>query len=47
MTAAIRLEELVKEYAGPPPVRALNGVDLEVREGEVFGEQPVSRVRAR
>ena len=37
MTAAIRLEELVKEYAGPPPVRALNGVDLEVREGEVFG----------
>ena len=37
MTAAIRLEGLVKEYAGPPRVRALVGVDLEVREGEVFG----------
>jgi ABC-2 type transport system ATP-binding protein len=37
MTAAIRLEGLVKEYAGPPRVRALAGVDLEVREGEVFG----------
>ncbi|HJP55526.1 MAG TPA: ATP-binding cassette domain-containing protein [Gemmatimonadales bacterium] len=37
MTAAIRLEGLVKEYAGPPPVRALGGVDLEVERGEVFG----------
>jgi ABC-2 type transport system ATP-binding protein len=37
MTAAIRLDGLVKEYAGPPAVRALDGVDLEVRAGEVFG----------
>ncbi|MFA9432377.1 ABC transporter ATP-binding protein [Egicoccus sp. AB-alg2] len=40
---AIRVEGLVKDYAsGPPwrrtpPVRALAGVDLEVRRGEVFG----------
>jgi ABC-2 type transport system ATP-binding protein len=37
MTAAIQLDGLVKEYAGPPAVRALDGVDLEVRAGEVFG----------
>lgn len=37
MTEAIRLEGLVKEYAGPPRVRALAGVDLAVRDGEVFG----------
>ncbi|GGI07672.1 ABC transporter ATP-binding protein [Egicoccus halophilus] len=41
---AIRAERLVKDYAGsgPPwkrtaPFRALQGVDLEVRRGEVFG----------
>jgi AcrR family transcriptional regulator len=38
----IRTEGLVKDYAtGPPwrrgPVRALAGIDLEVRRGEVFG----------
>lgn len=37
MTAAIRLEGLVKDYSGPPPVRAVAGVDLEVARGEVFG----------
>jgi len=37
MTEAIRLEGLVKEYAGPPRVQALVGVNLAVREGEVFG----------
>jgi ABC-2 type transport system ATP-binding protein len=37
MTEAIRLEGLVKEYPGPPRVTALAGVDLAVREGEVFG----------
>ncbi len=37
MTDAIHLEALVKEYSGPPAVRALSGVDLEVHEGEVFG----------
>ena len=34
MTAAIALEGLVKDYDG---TRALDGVDLEVRPGEVFG----------
>jgi ABC-2 type transport system ATP-binding protein len=37
VTAAIRLEELVKEYAGPPAVHAVDGVNLEVAHGEVFG----------
>ena len=34
MTAAIRLEGLVKDYAGPPAVRAVDGIDLAVSEGE-------------
>ncbi len=34
---AIRLEDLVKVYQGDPPVRAVDGIDLEVRQGEVFG----------
>jgi ABC-2 type transport system ATP-binding protein len=33
-TAAIAIEGLVKDYG---KVRALDGVDLEVREGEIFG----------
>ncbi|MEP6571378.1 MAG: ABC transporter ATP-binding protein [Gemmatimonadota bacterium] len=35
--AAIRIEGLVKNYEGPPPVQAVAGVDLEVRTGEIFG----------
>ncbi len=34
---AIDVAGLVKEYAGPPPVRAVNGIDLSVAQGEVFG----------
>ncbi|MGA0830403.1 MAG: ATP-binding cassette domain-containing protein, partial [Nitriliruptoraceae bacterium] len=34
MTTAITLDGLVKDYDG---TRALDGVDLEVRPGEVFG----------
>ncbi len=37
MSPAIRLDRLEKEYRGPPPVKAVRGVDLEVRRGEVFG----------
>jgi ABC-2 type transport system ATP-binding protein len=33
-TAAIAIDGLVKDYG---KVRALDGVDLEVREGEIFG----------
>jgi len=36
-TAAIRVEGLVKAYGGPYGIRALDGVDLEVRRGEIFG----------
>jgi ABC-type multidrug transport system ATPase subunit len=35
--AAIAIEGLVKVYSGPPPVRAVDGIDLEVHEGETFG----------
>jgi len=35
--AAIEIEGLVKVYAGPPPVRAVDGIDLVVEEGETFG----------
>ena len=37
MTPAIRCTELVKEYHTHKKVRALDFVDLEVEEGEVFG----------
>src|SRR5215831_11282892 len=37
MTLAIRVNGLVKTYPGRPPVRAVNGLDLEVRVGECFG----------
>jgi ABC-2 type transport system ATP-binding protein len=34
---AIRCVELRKTYAGKPPVEAVRGVDLAIREGECFG----------
>ena len=34
---AIAVAGLVKVYPGPPPVRAVDGVDLEVHPGETFG----------
>ncbi len=34
---ALRVERLVKDYAGPPPVRAVDGIDLAVEAGEIFG----------
>ncbi len=37
MKAAIRCRELRKTWAAKPPVEALRGLDLEVREGECFG----------
>jgi len=37
MTTAIRCTELAKEYHTQKTVRALDGVDLEIEEGEVFG----------
>lgn len=37
MSLAIRCRQLVKRYAGKPPVEAVRGVDLEVRTGECFG----------
>ena len=37
MEAAIRCRNLVKTYPGKPPVEAVKGIDLEVREGECFG----------
>jgi len=35
--SALLVERLEKRYAGPPPITALAGVDLEVRPGEIFG----------
>jgi len=35
VTAAVRVDGLTKVY--PPDVRAVDGLDLEVRQGEVFG----------
>jgi ABC-2 type transport system ATP-binding protein len=35
--AALVIEQLSKRYAGPPPVDAVRGIDLEVSEGEIFG----------
>jgi putative ABC transport system ATP-binding protein len=37
MTAVVQLEGVVKEYAGVTPVRALDGVNLKVEEGELVG----------
>ncbi len=37
MEFAIRCENLVKTYAGKPPVEAVRGVDLAIRPAECFG----------
>ena len=37
MPVAVAIEGLIKEYAGPPSVRAVDGIDLAVSEGEIFG----------
>jgi putative ABC transport system ATP-binding protein len=34
-TAVLELEAVVKEYAGSPPVRALDGVTMQVTDGEL------------
>jgi putative ABC transport system ATP-binding protein len=34
MTAVVSLTEVVKEYPGSPPVRAIDGIDLTIDEGE-------------
>jgi ABC-2 type transport system ATP-binding protein len=34
---AILIEGLVKQYGGPSGVRAVDGIDLEVERGEIFG----------
>lgn len=34
---AIRILGLVKDYGGPSGVRAVDGIDLEVEQGEIFG----------
>ncbi len=36
-STVLELRDVVKEYAGTPPVRALDGVDLSVRRGEMVG----------
>jgi putative ABC transport system ATP-binding protein len=36
-TAVLELDDVVKEYPGAPPVRALDGVTLAVHEGELVG----------
>ncbi|MGH9273241.1 MAG: ABC transporter ATP-binding protein [Acidimicrobiales bacterium] len=35
MTPVLQLEDVVKEYAGSPPVRALDGVSLTIHRGEL------------
>ena len=35
MTAVLELNDVVKEYAGDPPVRALDGLTCRVRDGEL------------
>ena len=35
MTAVLELTDAVKEYPGRPPVRAVDGIDLVVRAGEM------------
>lgn len=37
MATALSVERLAKRYPGPPEVTALDGVDLEVHSGEIFG----------
>ena len=37
MTAALELIDVVKEYPGEPPIRALDGVSLSVEPGEMVG----------
>ncbi len=37
MPLAIRCSNLVKTYAGRPPVEAVRGIDLEVEQGQCFG----------
>ncbi len=37
MTAVLQLENVVKSYAGHPPVHALDGVSLTVNQGELVG----------
>jgi len=37
MTAVLQLEDVVKSYAGHPPVHALDGVSLTVNQGELVG----------
>jgi len=37
MPFAICCTQLVKTYAGKPPVKAVRGIDLQVEEGECFG----------
>ena len=37
MSLAVRAEELTKIYPGPHPVVAVDGIDLEVPEGSIFG----------
>jgi len=37
MTAVLQLEDVVKSYAGHPPVHALDGVSLTVHQGELVG----------
>jgi len=34
---ALMLQNVVKEYPGPPPVRALAGISLDVQQGELLG----------
>tara|TARA_B100000029_G_C17595464_1_gene963958 strand:+ start:952 stop:1683 length:732 start_codon:yes stop_codon:yes gene_type:complete len=34
---ALMLQNVVKEYPGPPPVRALAGISLNVQQGELLG----------
>ncbi len=35
---AIQVKELVKTYAGRPPVPAVRGISLEDSTGEIFGK---------
>jgi ABC-2 type transport system ATP-binding protein len=37
MSLAIDCKQLKKTYPGKPPVEAVRGLDLEVKQGECFG----------
>ena len=37
MTAALEVIDVVKEYPGEPPIRALDEVSFRVEEGEMVG----------